>query len=130
MPFRSDSRANEAPRHPRPADREHPPRAHRLRGCLWHLRRGDGRTGGADQPFHAQLLDQGLHRRRDHAAAYAGKVSLDASAATYLDDLPPAWRSITVREVLPQVSGLPDILDLPDGQGTGTLVGSGGEASA
>lgn len=60
----------------------------------------------------------------------AGKVALDATAATYLDDLPAAWRSITVRQLLTHVSGLPEILDLPSGQGTGTLVGTGGEASA
>lgn len=59
-----------------------------------------------------------------------GKVSLDATASTYLEDLPAAWRSITVRQLLTHVSGLPDILDLPSGQGTGTLVGTGGETSA
>lgn len=60
----------------------------------------------------------------------AGKLSLDAPASRYLDDLPPAWRSITLRQFLTHSSGVPDIIIQPRGQGTGSLVGEGGEASA
>lgn len=43
-----------------------------------------------------------------------GQVDLDAPVSTYLADLPPAWRPITVRRLLTHMSGLPDILT-PDG---------------
>jgi D-alanyl-D-alanine carboxypeptidase len=36
------------------------------------------------------------------------KVGLDSSIATYLPDLPDAWRAITVRQLLTHTSGLPD----------------------
>lgn len=60
----------------------------------------------------------------------AGRLSLEAPVSRYLDDLPPAWRSVTLSQLLTHVSGLPDIIIQPKGQGTGTLVGDGGEASA
>lgn len=61
----------------------------------------------------------------------AGKLSLDDAVDRYVDDLPQSWRSITLRQLLTHVSGLPDILVLPaNGQGTGTLVGGAGEDAA
>jgi len=55
-----------------------------------------------------------------------GKLKLDAPIADYLDDLPAAWRPVTVRQVLSHTSGLPDIEDdLTDG-----LVGHMGEGTA
>ncbi|TCP87962.1 CubicO group peptidase (beta-lactamase class C family) [Sphingomonas sp. PP-CE-1A-559] len=60
----------------------------------------------------------------------AGKLSLDSPASDYVDDLPASWKAITIRQLLTHVSGLPEILDLPNGQGTGTLIGRGGEDSA
>lgn len=59
-----------------------------------------------------------------------GRLALDAPIARYVDDLPPAWRPVTVAQLLTHVSGLPDVVVQPRGQGTGTLVGEGGEASA
>lgn len=59
-----------------------------------------------------------------------GKLSLDAPIGRYLPDLPRAWRSVTVAQLLSHLSGLPDVLIQPKGQGTGSLVGDGGEASA
>lgn len=59
-----------------------------------------------------------------------GKVALDARIGRYLPDLSPAWASITVSQLLSHLSGLPDVLIQPKGQGTGSLVGDGGEASA
>lgn len=56
--------------------------------------------------------------------AQAGKVDLDAPIANYLDDLPQAWRSVRVRQLLAHTSGLPDILDA---QG---LLGGGSEQDA
>ncbi len=38
----------------------------------------------------------------------AGKVSLDAPIARYLDGLPAAWSAITVRELMTHTSGLPN----------------------
>jgi CubicO group peptidase (beta-lactamase class C family) len=38
-----------------------------------------------------------------------GKLDLDAPTGQYLDDLPPDWRPIRVRQLLTHVSGLPDV---------------------
>ena len=38
----------------------------------------------------------------------AGKVGLDEPILTYLSGLPPAWKGITVRQLLTHVSGLPN----------------------
>lgn len=43
----------------------------------------------------------------------AGLVSLDAPISRYLDDLPDAWRSVRVRQLLAHTSGLPEIVDQP-----------------
>jgi len=59
-----------------------------------------------------------------------GKLALDAPVSRYLDGLPATWRPVTVRQLLTHTSGLPDILVAPTGQGTGSLVGDGSEASA
>lgn len=56
--------------------------------------------------------------------AQAGKVDLDAPASRYLDDLPAAWRTIRVRQLLGHTSGLPDIVDQRG------LIGGGNEAAA
>lgn len=56
--------------------------------------------------------------------AEAGLVDLDAPVSRYLDDLPEAWRSVRVRQLLAHTSGLPDILDQ---QG---LIGGGSESDA
>ncbi len=59
-----------------------------------------------------------------------GKVELSAPISRYLDGLPTAWQPVTVRQLLTHVSGIPDMLIPAKGQGTGTLVGEGGEDSA
>jgi len=59
-----------------------------------------------------------------------GKLSLADPIGRYLPDLPGTWRSITVAQLLAHLSGLPDVLIQPKGQGTGSLVGDGDEASA
>lgn len=41
----------------------------------------------------------------------AGKLDLDASVTQYLEGLPPAWKPITVRQILTHTSGLPEIID-------------------
>lgn len=56
--------------------------------------------------------------------AEAGLVDLNAPVSRYLDDLPEAWRSVRVRQLLAHTSGLPDILDQ---QG---LLGGGSEFDA
>jgi CubicO group peptidase (beta-lactamase class C family) len=56
--------------------------------------------------------------------AEAGLVDLDAPVSRYLDDLPEAWRTVRVRQLLAHTSGLPDILDQ---QG---LLGGGSEPEA
>ena len=43
--------------------------------------------------------------------AEAGKVDLNAPVSLYLNDLPEAWRSIRIRQLLAHTSGLPDIVD-------------------
>ena len=54
----------------------------------------------------------------------AGRIDLEAPISTYLQDLPPDWRAIRVRQLLAHVSGLPDIVDA---QG---LAGGGSEQAA
>jgi CubicO group peptidase (beta-lactamase class C family) len=43
-----------------------------------------------------------------------GKLDLSAPISRYLDDLPDAWKPITVKQLLTHVSGLPNILRLLD----------------
>jgi CubicO group peptidase (beta-lactamase class C family) len=52
-----------------------------------------------------------------------GKLKLDNPISSYLDDLPDAWRPVTVRQLLSHTSGLPDIED----DRTDGLVGNKGE---
>ncbi|GGD32426.1 serine hydrolase domain-containing protein [Pseudoxanthomonas indica] len=59
-----------------------------------------------------------------------GKLELDAPISRYLDGLPVQWQTIRVRQLLNHTSGLPDILVPPRAQGTGVLVGDGGEEQA
>jgi CubicO group peptidase (beta-lactamase class C family) len=58
-----------------------------------------------------------------------GKLDLSAPISRYVDDLPPTWQSITIRQLLTHVSGLPNILrvldpetlGIPNGQTEETL---------
>lgn len=45
-----------------------------------------------------------------------GQLDLDASISVYLDDLPSSWHTVTVRDLLAHVSGLPDIVDPRTGE--------------
>jgi len=56
--------------------------------------------------------------------AEAGQVDLNAPVSRYLNDLPEAWRSIRVRQLLAHTSGLPDIVDQKG------LIGGGNERDA
>lgn len=58
-----------------------------------------------------------------------GKINLSAPVASYLDELPAPWRSITVRQLLTHVSGLPNILNALD-PATGKLTGRDDEDAA
>lgn len=60
----------------------------------------------------------------------AGKLSLDAPVSRYIADWPSQWGTISVRQLLTHVSGLPDVLEQPKGQGTGNLIGDGDEVTA
>ena len=42
----------------------------------------------------------------------AGKVRLEAPAALYLTDMPPAWAAVTVRQLLDHSSGIPDYVQV------------------
>ncbi|ATQ42662.1 hypothetical protein CSW64_09690 [Caulobacter mirabilis] len=55
-----------------------------------------------------------------------GKLDLSAPVSTYLDDLPPAWRAVTIKQLLSHMSGLPDIVD----PNTGKTIGDGTDAGA
>jgi CubicO group peptidase (beta-lactamase class C family) len=61
--------------------------------------------------------------------AEEGKIDLSAPVSSYLEGLPPAWRPVTVRQLLTHVSGLPNVLNVLD-RDTGKLVGRDGEDSA
>lgn len=41
----------------------------------------------------------------------AGKLKLDDPISLYLDDLPPSWRGLTIRQLMTHTSGLPNIID-------------------
>lgn len=41
----------------------------------------------------------------------AGKLSIDAPVSGYLDSLPDSWKKVTIRQLLANVSGIPDITD-------------------
>ena len=43
-----------------------------------------------------------------------GELDLDAAVGTYVADLPEAWRSLTIRQLLSHASGLPDYYSHPD----------------
>ncbi|MEE4289772.1 MAG: serine hydrolase domain-containing protein, partial [Erythrobacter sp.] len=44
--------------------------------------------------------------------AERGQLSLDAPIATYLEDTPPAWEAVTVRNLLRHTSGIPSFTQL------------------
>jgi CubicO group peptidase (beta-lactamase class C family) len=58
-----------------------------------------------------------------------GKIELSAPISRYLDGLPVGWQSITIKQLLTNISGLPDILNLLNSSthGLGEL---GSEAAA
>ncbi|MGV8959518.1 MAG: serine hydrolase domain-containing protein [Stenotrophomonas sp.] len=56
--------------------------------------------------------------------AEAGLADLDAPISRYLKDVPDAWRSIRIRQLLGHTSGLPDIVD------QNGLIGGGTERDA
>ena len=43
-----------------------------------------------------------------------GRLALSAPVARYVDNLPPAWRAVTIRQLLTNVSGLPDLWERYD----------------
>jgi CubicO group peptidase (beta-lactamase class C family) len=49
--------------------------------------------------------------------AQQGKLELDRPVSMYLADLPPAWAKVTVRQLLTNTSGLPQLMD-----GNGQLI--------
>jgi CubicO group peptidase (beta-lactamase class C family) len=55
----------------------------------------------------------------------AGKLDLTAPVSHYLDGLPQAWQAVTIRQLLTNTSGLPNILD----NETGRLIVDGEEAA-
>lgn len=48
-----------------------------------------------------------------------GRLDLSVPISNYLDDIPPAWGKVSTRQLLGQVSGLPDIFDYDDSELTG-----------
>lgn len=46
-------------------------------------------------------------------AVEARRLDLSAPISTYLDDLPEAWRAVTVRQLLSHMSGLPELTRAP-----------------
>lgn len=55
----------------------------------------------------------------------AGKLNLSAPVSTYLNDLPDAWKTVTIQQLLSHTSGIPDIVD----EETSILVPESEEAS-
>jgi CubicO group peptidase (beta-lactamase class C family) len=52
--------------------------------------------------------------------AREGRINLDESISKYFDDLPPPWKSITIRQMLSHTAGLPRESPLFDGMKRGT----------
>lgn len=50
-----------------------------------------------------------------------GRLDLSVPISTYLQDIPPSWGRVTTRQLLGQVSGLPDIMDYADSEWTGIV---------
>jgi CubicO group peptidase (beta-lactamase class C family) len=48
-----------------------------------------------------------------------GQLDLSAPISRYLDDIPQSWGQVTVRQLLGQISGLPDVYDYGDYELTG-----------
>lgn len=108
------------------------------------VRRGqivfDGAYGTADEETSAPVTRNSLFTLNSSTKSFtgvaimqlvqAGKLSLDAPASAYVDDWPSRWGRVSVRQLLTHVSGLPDVLEQPKGQGTGNLIGDGDETSA
>ncbi|RNI27811.1 serine hydrolase [Rufibacter immobilis] len=40
-----------------------------------------------------------------------GKLDMNAPVSTYLDNLPETWRGVTIRQMVSNTSGLPDVID-------------------
>ena len=49
-----------------------------------------------------------------HRLAERGEVALDARAAEYLPDWPPAWNDVRVHQLLGHTSGIPDFWFVPE----------------
>lgn len=60
----------------------------------------------------AKLLVSALVMQR----VEAGRVELDAPASRYLPDLPEAWQTITVRQLLNHASGVPEYFQYREGE--------------
>ncbi len=43
-----------------------------------------------------------------------GRIDLSAPVSKYLDNLPMDWQSVTIKQLLTHISGLPDLLKLLD----------------
>ena len=54
-----------------------------------------------------------------------GRIDLDQAVSAYVEDLPEAWRSITVRQLLANTSGIPDLIDNPCNHQQAAAYGSG-----
>ena len=50
----------------------------------------------------------------------AGRLDLSKPVSAYLDDLPLAWRGVTIRQLLSHTSGLPNVID----NGSGKMKGA------
>jgi CubicO group peptidase (beta-lactamase class C family) len=59
-----------------------------------------------------------------------GKVDLAAPVSRYIEGLPAAWQSVTIKQLLTHISGLPDILRRVLDPATGAFPGGDGEDAA
>jgi CubicO group peptidase (beta-lactamase class C family) len=50
-----------------------------------------------------------------------GKLKVEAPLSSYLADTPPAWKDVTIFNLLTHTSGIPDFIKLPDFEGLKTL---------
>jgi CubicO group peptidase (beta-lactamase class C family) len=64
---------------------------------------------GADTPFQLASTTKLFASVAVLRLAADGKLGLDDTIGEHLDGLPPAWRAVTIRQLLSHTSGLPDV---------------------
>lgn len=63
----------------------------------------------ADRSFKILSISKSITGTAVMILAEEGKIGFDAPIGQYVDNIPPAWSAVTVRQLLTHVSGIPDL---------------------